>query len=86
MSTETRDIRPIYVSVQMHNGSRYRGNVYLPSNQRLQDLLNDTRSFIPIEQSFPNGTVTIVAKHFIVSIEESREHETVSQLGKLNLI
>ena len=57
----------------MHDGSRYRGYIHLPQKHRLQDLLNDPRGFIPIEQASSNDAVTIVAQHFIVSIEELRE-------------
>ena len=61
------------VSVLMHDGSRYRGYIHLPENHRLQDLLNDARGFIPLEQASSSEAITIVAKHFIVSIEELRE-------------
>ena len=57
----------------MHDGVRYRGYIHLQREHRLQDLLNDPRSFIPLEQASSNDAVTIVAKRFIVSIEELRE-------------
>jgi hypothetical protein len=68
-----KETNAILVSVLMHDGSRYRGYIHLQHNFRLQDLLNDPRAFIPIEQASSSDAVTIVAKHFIVSIEELRE-------------
>lgn len=70
---QRKETTAILVSVLMHDGSRYRGYIHLPPNHRLQDLLNDPRGFIPIEQAAGNDAMTIVAKHFIVSIEELRE-------------
>jgi hypothetical protein len=70
---QRKDTQAILVSVLMHDGSRYRGYIHLPENHRLQDLLNDARGFIPLEQASSSEAITIVAKHFIVSIEELRE-------------
>ena len=72
-SDPRKETNAILVSVLMHDGTRYRGYIYLPKEHRLQDLLNDSRAFIPLEQAANNDAVTIVAKRFIVSIEELRE-------------
>jgi hypothetical protein len=80
-----KETHAILVSVLMHDGSRYRGYIHLPSNHRLQDLLNDQRGFIPIEQAASNDAVTIVAKHFIVSIEELREGNPAFGLNDISL-
>jgi hypothetical protein len=85
-SNEQRiETRAILVSVLMHDGSRYRGYIHLATNHRLQDLLNDTRDFIPVEQAASNEAVTIVAKRFIVSIEELREGNSGFGLNDISL-
>lgn len=73
---ENKDVRKIYGKIKMHDGSAYRGFVYAEKSQRLQDLLNDDRDFIPIQlvNDLPPynkiiGTV-ILAKRYIISIEE----------------
>jgi len=73
------------VSVLMHDGARYRGFIHLPPKHRLQDLLNDSRAFIPLEQANSNDAVTIVAKRFIVSIEELREGLSELALNDISL-
>ena len=73
VTAQRQETNVILVSVLMHDGTRYRGFIHLPLKYRLQDLLNDARAFIPLEQANNNDAVTIVAKHFIVSIEELRE-------------
>ncbi|WP_342616419.1 hypothetical protein [Rhodoferax sp. GW822-FHT02A01] len=86
MSTEHPGLDRIPVSVLMHDGMRVRGYVYLPSDQRLQDLMNDVRGFIPIDQSNADGTMTMLAKRYMVSIEELDESMTESVLGPLRLV
>ncbi len=80
-----KETNAILVSVLMHDGSRYRGYIHLPEKHRLQDLLNDPRGFIPIEQASSNDAVTIVAKHFIVPIEELREGNPAFGLTAISL-
>lgn len=63
--------------VKLSNGSTVRGFVYLEPNQRLQDLLNDSRDFIPIEilsETPPHTKVVgrmVISKRFILTAEES---------------
>ena len=72
-----KDVRKIYCRIKMSGGSAYTGFVYADSAERLQDLLNDDRKFIPVQLmndlAAPNhkviGTI-ILAKQYIVSIEE----------------
>lgn len=73
INNQRKDTRAILVSVLMHDGSRYRGYIHLTDNHRLQDLLNDPRGFIPLEQANSSEEITIVSKRYIVSIEELRE-------------
>ncbi len=82
---QRKETTAILVSVLMHDGSRYRGYIHLPEKHRLQDLLNDPRGFIPIEPAAGNDAVTIVAKHFIVSIEELREGSPTFGLSTISL-
>ncbi len=81
---QRQETHAILVSVLMHDGVRYRGYIHLPTNHRLQDLLNDNRSFIPLEQA-NNEAVTIVSKRYIVSIEELREGKNEFGLANIAL-
>jgi hypothetical protein len=40
------------VEVKLHDGERFFAWVYLEDDQRLQDLLNDSRSFIPMNKNY----------------------------------
>lgn len=75
-SEKHAEVHKIYGKIKMHDGSAYRGFVYAKPDQRLQDLLNDDRGFIPIQlvNDLPPynkviGTV-ILSKRYIISIEE----------------
>lgn len=85
LNVQRKETNAILVSVLMHDGSRYRGYIHLPPNHRLQDLLNDARGFIPLEQAASSDAVTIVSKHFIVSIEELREGSPTFGLNDISL-
>lgn len=80
MTTEDETVRKdkhkIYGKIKMHDGSAYRGFVYAKEGERLQDMLNDDRQFIPIQlvNDLPPynkiiGTV-ILSKRYIITIEE----------------
>ena len=70
------EVHKIYGKIKMHDGSSYRGFVYAKPEQRLQDLLNDERDFIPIllASDIPpyNKVVgnVVLSKRYIISIEE----------------
>lgn len=73
---EMHDVIRIFGNVKMHDGTTYRGFVYANRGQRLQDLLNDGRNFIPIElvKEYQAETSTIghvlISKRYIVSFKE----------------
>ena len=48
------------VEVEIDNGQRMLGNVFVSHKQRLPDLLNDDRDFLPFETS--DGLIKIVRK------------------------
>ncbi|MEM6414295.1 MAG: J domain-containing protein [Pseudomonadota bacterium] len=62
--------REVAVSVALAGGERFDGSVYLKYDERITDLLNDGRAFIPIKQE--TGDVAIVAKTNILSLQERR--------------
>jgi hypothetical protein len=39
------DFNPVFVSVKMHDGERFRGYIHVPEGERLQDIMNDERRF-----------------------------------------
>jgi hypothetical protein len=62
--------RELFVTVRMFDGSSFRGFIYLQDDERLQDLLNDARSFIPVRIRSDKGDMAILSKRYIVSIDE----------------
>ncbi len=79
MSTPPSDLlkegHSVYVLVKIHDGTTYRGYLHVPGMDRMQDLLNDGRQFIPLRLSRDNGEIVILSKQFIVAIEEVSDHE-----------
>lgn len=80
------DVLRIFGKVKLQDGTEYRGFVYAHRGQRLQDLLNDGRDFIPIElvKDYHPDTGTIghvlISKRFIISFEEIRVNkETIPE-------
>lgn len=77
-SGQHKDVRKIYCRIKMQGGATYTGFVYAESDDRLQDLLNDDRKFIPVQlindlaapYNKVIGTI-ILAKQYIISLEES---------------
>ena len=75
---QMEDVSQIFGKVKMQDGTEYRGFVYAHKGQRLQDLLNDGRDFIPIElvkdYHADTGTIghVLISKRFIISFEEIR--------------
>jgi bacterioferritin-associated ferredoxin len=75
---------PKKVVVTLRSGKFFWGRVYLQKNQRLSDLLNDSRVFIPISKLHDNRgtyrdaiyTTIIIHKDSIQSLEDSfgRKH------------
>ncbi|MFC4788953.1 MULTISPECIES: DUF6812 domain-containing protein [Giesbergeria] len=61
----------IHAEVALHDHTRCRGFIHLQANQRLQDLLNDRRGFIPLEMSADGGELILISKRFIVYIHET---------------
>ena len=65
----------ILVHCILSDGRRYHGYIHMASEDRVQDILNDNRTFIPIEISFHdhddhvNGII-MINKAYIISIEE----------------
>ncbi len=70
--TQKKPTRKIHVEVALYDSTRCRGFIHLQANQRLQDLLNDRRGFIPLEMSAEGGEeLILISKRFIVYIHES---------------
>lgn len=73
---QVHDVLRIFGKVKMQDGTEYRGFVYAHRGERLQDLLNDGRDFIPIElvkdYHADTGTIghVLISKRFIISFEE----------------
>lgn len=76
-STPHKDVAKIYCRIKLTDGVTVMGFVYAEKGTRLQDLMNDPRSFIPVQmvKNLPpphnkvEGTI-VLAKRYIVSAEE----------------
>lgn len=70
-----REGHSVYVLIKIHDGTTYRGYIHVPGMDRVQDLLNDVRQFIPLRLSRDTGEIVILSKQYIVAIEEICDHE-----------
>ncbi|SEF69551.1 DUF6812 domain-containing protein [Marinobacterium lutimaris] len=77
MSVVLKQKREIKVYVRMHDGSRQLGNVFLGPDERLQDILNDDRMFLPLQVD-DQSSLVMLSKRYIQQIEEVRP-ETVKR-------
>jgi len=61
----------IKVYVRMHDGSRMLGHVFLAEGERLQDIMNDDRKFLPIHVEDQKAvSLVMLSKRYIQQIEE----------------
>ncbi len=77
---EKTQIRPqkskLLVRFCLNAGENVEGDVFLARGERLTDLLNDERNFVPIDVG--NGRVDMVAKAAIASVHSLGEAQPVS--------
>jgi len=69
------------VYVRMHDGARLVGAFYLAPGERLQDIMNDARSFIPLylDDTKEHNPVVMISKRYVSQVEEikdSRDHHS----------
>lgn len=62
----------IEVEVQLDDGSQFLGVLSLSQGQRVSDLMNDERQFIPIQ--LPGGSVVIQRKSAIAKVAPLDQH------------
>lgn len=64
--------RALKVYVQMHDGSRLVGAFYMAEGERLQDIMNDERSFLPLylDGKKDHNSIAMVSKRYIQQVEE----------------
>ena len=56
----------IDVQVELHNGSQLLGVLFLRRDQRMSDLLNDQRDFLPLETT--DGLIINLAKAYVAKV------------------
>lgn len=75
----------VEVDVTLSNGMVLKGNFFLNSQERIIDMLNDDRHFLPFSGS--DGVITVVAKVAITSIcptqqtDEGKTEEPPRRIG-----
>ena len=65
-STQKLSKLEIEVQVQLDDGSQFLGSLALSQGQRVSDLMNDERQFIPVH--LPGGSVVILRKTTIAKV------------------
>merc|ERR1712000_756351 len=78
-----REKSEIKVYVRMFDGTRLLGNVFLANNERLQDIMNDERGFIPVhvdDQS--TRSLVMLSKRYIQQVEEVEEKKKKGRKNK----
>jgi hypothetical protein len=68
----------IEVEIYLNDGAYILGKMSVLKGERLSDLLNDDRDFLPIEMS--NGTVVIVRKGHICKVVQLNQHVDTNKL------
>jgi len=63
--------KSVSVLIELSTGKKISGNVFMSANQRLQDLINGDRTFLPV-QSNNDGQVEyfLLNKSFIIYFQE----------------
>ncbi len=72
--------RGIEVFITLANGKEFEGIVFLNQNERVTDLLNDKRDFLPI--ALPSGKVSAVRKSAIDEILMTEDSDVEEKLYK----
>lgn len=76
LNTKVKQKAAIKVYVRMHDGSRLLGSVFLGPDERLQDIMNDDRSFIPVHvEEQKSISLVMLSKRYIQQIEEVQKEE-----------
>ena len=72
-ATVTKEKLKVYL--KLADGQRLLGFFFVESTERLQDILNDARSFLPLHALGDNGKyqLIMVSKSFIQQVEEVAE-------------
>ena len=63
MMEVNRQKDPVKIYVKCSEGDHFTGEIYLEPRQRLSDLMNDHRDFLPLQQE--TGGTVIIAKSAI---------------------
>ena len=61
----------LLAEVTLSNGTVPKGNFFLNPQERIIDMLNDDRHFMPFSDS--DGVITVVAKVAITSIRQTQQ-------------
>ncbi|MBI1394218.1 MAG: DnaJ domain-containing protein [Alphaproteobacteria bacterium] len=72
-NTNFRSKKEAAVTVRLTSGDQFSGYVFLKIDERLIDLMNDPRSFIPIKRR--DGGTVIIAKSAVESLRDGFEED-----------
>ena len=72
MSNEEVHKDGVKVYVRMHDGTRLLGSFYISEGERIQDVMNDSRTFLPLHALNDAGHyhMIMLSKRYIQQVEE----------------
>lgn len=72
MSRDAVRKKELKVFVRMHDGSLLLGSFYLSDNERMQDVINDSREFLPLHAINDAGLrhIVMLSKRYMQQVEE----------------
>lgn len=79
MTEQSPAKKSLKVYVKMHDGTRMLGSFYIGPSERLQDIMNDERSFLPLyafNEKSNKQHIVMVAKRYVEQVEEFVPSET----------
>ncbi len=65
------------VEITLIDGSRMSGNLFLNRDERVLDLINDQRAFVPFEDA--SGTVSVLCNTAIIRVTPTQQNLPIAE-------
>ena len=67
----------VEVEITLIDGSRMSGNLFLNRDERVLDLFNDRRAFVPFEDA--SGAVSVLSKTTIIRVTPTQQNLPIAE-------
>lgn len=67
----------VEVEITLIDGSRMSGNLFLNRDERVLDLFNDQRAFVPFEDA--SGAVRVLSKTTIIRVTPTKQNLPIAE-------